>query len=318
MISASRAPPPPGVDRWPFMAKAAQLQGFARAPDVVHAHFGPEGEEMAALKHYRALRQPLVVSMHGFDLTRPVRRKDGVYPYLFTHADRIVVTTAFMAEQAQKLGCAPSKILQLPIGIRLERFPWSPRHWSPGETLKILSVSRLVEKKGIAYALRAVSRIAAAGVAVEYTVIGDGALRADLSRLAFDLGIDRAVRFRGALGREAVLEELARAQLFLLPSVTADDGDAEGQGMVLQEAQACGIPVIATRHGGLAEGCLEGISAILVPERDEGALAAAIQKMLDRHREWPEMGKAGRQLVETRYRLETHIGALEKLYRSLI
>lgn len=316
--AASRAYAGTGLDRWSFITRTAQLNGQLPGAQIVHAHFGPEGEEMAALKACGALKQPLVVSMHGFDLTRLPSQKKSPYPNLFLQASRIVVTTDFMAEKAMALGCPPERIRKIPIGIRLERFPFLERRWSQGEPLRVLSISRMVEKKGLQYSLAALGRAARAGIEVEYTVIGDGPLRAKLTESAQQLGLGSKVRFLGAQGRELILAELSQCHLFVLPSVTAEDGDAEGQGMVLQEAQACGIPCVVTRHGGLPEGCLENLSAVLVPERDSDALATAILHLQEQNQAWPAMGRAGRQLAEDRYSLTRHLDALEEVYASLI
>jgi colanic acid/amylovoran biosynthesis glycosyltransferase len=273
---------------------------------------------MACLKSCGALKVPLVVSLHGFDISRHQVKREDRYSNLFRYADRILVTTDFMANQALAFGCPDIKLLRLPIGIRLEQFTFRERQWRPGSVLHLLSVSRLVEKKGIEYGLRAVAELVADGLDVHYTVIGDGPLRGHLEQLAASLGIGRRALFVGALGREGVLAELDKCHLFLLPSVTAEDGDSEGQGMVLQEAQACGIPAVATRHGGLPEGCIENVTAKLVPERDAPALAGAVRELIEQRDQWPAMGYAGRDLIEKRYQICTQISALDKLYRSLL
>lgn len=284
---------------------------------LLHAHFGPVGEQLAFLKRAGLLYGPLLVSLHGYDVSRNIAALRKQYRYLFSTADRIVVTTGFMADRASNLGCADSKIVRNPIGIRLARFPFRPRSLTPGAPLRILSTARLVEKKGIEFALRAVGRLVARGQQVEYRIAGDGPLRTSLETLARQLGIAHCVHFLGALQRAAVEAELAHGQVFLFPSVTAADGDQEGQGMALIEAQACGMPCVASRSGGIPEVLQDAVNGYLVAERDDAAIAAAIERLVERSAEWPAMAAEGRRWVESRFDLERHLNMFDQLYAEL-
>lgn len=295
-----------------------RLRQFLAGEGVVHAHFGVIGERLALLRRAGILRKPLVVSLHGFDATRDEATLREGYRHLFRGADRIVVTTRFMAEQAAGLGCPSAKLVRSPIGIRLDRFTFHARAWSAREPLRLLSTARLVEKKGIEYAVRAVAVLAARGVSLQYRIVGDGPLRESLQRLAQDLGAAGAITFVGAQPREAVIRELAGCHVFLFPSVKAADGDQEGQGMALVEAQASGAPCVATRSGGIPEVLEDGSNGYLVPERDPAAIADAIERLAQRHSEWPEMGRLGRQRVERDFGLDRHLDDLERLYRDLL
>ncbi len=116
----------------------------------------------------------------------------------------------------------------------------------------------------------------------------------------------------------AQVAELYRSShLFLLPSVTAGDGDMEGQGLVLQEAQAAGLPVVSTRHNGIPEGVRDGETGFLVPERDPAALAERLTYLVEHPEVWPAMGHAGRALVEAEFDIEILNDHLVDIYRSL-
>jgi colanic acid/amylovoran biosynthesis glycosyltransferase len=95
------------------------------------------------------------------------------------------------------------------------------------------------------------------------------------------------------------------------------EGDAEGQGLFLQEAQACGLPVVATQHGALPEGLVPGTSGFLAPERDAEALAERLEFLVTHPEVWPEMGRAGRSFVEGRYDIGKLNAQLVELYRSV-
>lgn len=285
---------------------------------IIHAHFGDEGEKLAWAKACGAIKTPLVVSLHGFDVNQLLARGGSHYRTLFRHASRIIATTRFMAGQVMALGCPAEKLVRIPIGIRTATFPFAARHWNRPEPLRLLTVARLVEFKGVDVALRAVARVVATGAPIHYTVVGAGPLSESLKRLASTLGIAGNVTFLGALGREDVVRQYQSAHLFVFPSRTAQDGAQEGQGIVLQEAQACGLPVVATRHGGIPEGCQEGVSAVLVPENDDAALAAGLLQMIERRSTWGEMGQAGRTLVQNRFDLSGHLDRVEQVYRELL
>ena len=109
------------------------------------------------------------------------------------------------------------------------------------------------------------------------------------------------VRLLGAASSEEVLAALHRADAALAPSVTAADGDQDGPVNTLKEAMATGLPVIGTRHGGIPELVEQGVSGLLVPERDAEALARAIAHLMDAPGDWRRLGAAGRQKVVDRY-----------------
>jgi colanic acid/amylovoran biosynthesis glycosyltransferase len=108
------------------------------------------------------------------------------------------------------------------------------------------------------------------------------------------------------------------AHILLMPSITAANGDTEGQGLVLQEAQACGLPVLATDHNGFPEGMLPGLSGFLVPERDIESMAEKLAYMIEQPHLWPGWGRAGRAHIEAHYDIRKLSLRLEQLYRQAI
>src|SRR5262249_42879995 len=127
----------------------------------------------------------------------------------------------------------------------------------------------------------------------------------------------RAVVLHGALDGPGIRRLADRAHLFVLASVTVD-GDREGQGLALQEAQACGLPVIATIHGGLPEGLADGESGFLVPERDVGALAERINYLVTHPERWVSLGGKGREFVGKHFDIHKLNHNLIAIYESLI
>jgi colanic acid/amylovoran biosynthesis glycosyltransferase len=200
------------------------------------------------------------------------------------------------------------------MGLDLGAFAFRERSAPEDGGVRILSVGRLVEKKGFEYSIRAVAQVRARHRGVRYGIVGDGPRRPHLEELVTSLGLEGTVRFYGAAGREFVRRRLDEAHIFVAPSVTAANGDVEGQGLVLQEAQACGIPVLATKHDGLPEGMLPGQSGFLVPERNAPDMAARLEYMLERADLWAEWGRAGRRHVKEHYDIRLLSRQLEGLY----
>jgi colanic acid/amylovoran biosynthesis glycosyltransferase len=167
--------------------------------------------------------------------------------------------------------------------------------------------------------LRAVRILLDRGVDVEYRILGDGPRRERLTALVAELGVKDRVTLHGRHGQETVRDGLEGSDVLVAASVTAADGDEEGIPNVLKEAMAVGLPVVGTRHAGIPELIEDGVSGFLVPERDEAALADALQRLAWAPTEWAAMGRAGRAKIEQDYdinRLNDRLaGLLEYLIR---
>jgi colanic acid/amylovoran biosynthesis glycosyltransferase len=291
---------------------SALLDGNGRY-DVAHAHFGPVADRYRFVRDL--WRVPLVASFHGYDVGAWPRRKGhNVYAHLFRTADIITANSDYTRRSLEALGCPPSKIRLLHMGLDTSDFAFHERTPPRDAAVEILSVGRLVEKKGFAYGIEAVAKVRQQYPAITYTIVGEGPLQETLWALARQLGLEGMVNFCGAGSPELVRAKMAQAHLFVAPSVTAEDGDMEGQGLVLQEAQACGLPVLATDHDGLPEGMAAGRSGFLVPERDSHSLVERLLYMIEHPQCWPEWGRAGRQHVEAHYDVRKLNLQLEGIY----
>jgi colanic acid/amylovoran biosynthesis glycosyltransferase len=139
-----------------------------------------------------------------------------------------------------------------------------------------------------------------------------------MEALIRDLELRDAVTLLGRRSRESFIEELDRAHIYIQPSRTAADGDSEGGApTTLLEAQACGLPIIATRHADIPQIVREGDSAMLCDEADVGALAACISVLASSPQRWPSMGRSGRAHVEARHDVRRLATKLEILYATL-
>lgn len=301
-----------------FLYASARHVNGTHHYDVAHCHFAPNGIIGIGLRDAGLLRaRRIVTTFHGRDVhvglpkfAPRVRRR------LFDQCDGFTVNSDYTARSVVDLGGRETDICKLPVGLEVDRFDFQKRTRTSGESVRVLTVGRLVEKKGIEYAIRAIAQLSD-DIDVTYRIVGGGPLRDELERLTRRLGVTSRVTFLGALSHTRVREQYRWAHLFTLPSVIASSGDKEGQGLVLQEAQACGLPVVATRHNGFPDSVREEESALLVPERDPCALAQALRQLVQQEERWPEMGTAGRSFVEQNFDIEILNDRLAEIYRSL-
>ncbi len=293
-------------------------------PSLVHAHFGVEG--VYALQLAQRLKVPLVTTFHGFDATTTLSGLVGSGKVswmnyalhrreLARHGALFVCVSDYIRQRVLELGFPPARTVTHHIGIDTAVIrPGSPQR----ACKRIVHVARLVEKKGTAYLLSAFAAVAREEPHAELVIIGDGPLRKALTLQAQQLGVAAQVRFLGALPHEQVLTQVAGARVFCLPSVTARSGDAEGLPISILEAAAMGVPVLATRHSGIPDAVVDGVTGCLVAERDSDALAQCLRRLLGDADLSRDMGQAGRAMVEAKFDIRQQTGALEALYESIL
>jgi len=286
--------------------------------DIVHCHFGPNGIIGIKLKQF-GVRCKIITSFHGDD-ANSIPRIYGrdIYKELFSNCDCFTANTNFTKNNIVQLGCSSLLIDIIPVGLKIEEFQYIPRHFNTGDRIKILTVGRLVEKKGHFYAIQAISKLINIYNNVEYIIVGDGPLKPFLQRFAEKKGISEHVTFLGNLDQEKIVEIYRSAHIFVLPSVTARNSDREGQALVLQEAQLMGLPVISTLHNGIPDGVLDGKSGFLVPEKDVDALVEKLIYLIKNPTLWDAIGTAGRMFVESRYDINILNDNLIRVYKKTL
>ncbi len=261
--------------------------------DVIHSHFGPVGVRAIKLRELGALHGPVITSFYGYDAGRRWSQND--YDMLFEKGDLFIALSQSMRSSLLSLGCDPDRIRIHRLGIDIDRFIPGPR--TKRTALHVLSVARLVPKKGIEFGLDAVAELLRRRVEVRYTIVGGGLLRRSLERRAAKLGIYGQVRFLGPQTPARVVELMHEADVLVAPSVTSDDGDIEGTPVAILEAQACGLPVVATRHAGIPEIVNEGESGYLAVERNSVQLADLLERFVESPSLRVTMGNEGRAAV---------------------
>jgi colanic acid/amylovoran biosynthesis glycosyltransferase len=287
--------------------------------DVIHCHFGPIGELGRRLRRIGALEGRLITTFHGYDVGHFLKEQgENAYNDLFREGDLFTYSSNFVGERLMHAGCPPDKSIRFRLGVDLRQFSFSERYVWPGEPIRVITVARLAEKKGLEYSIQAVAEVIKAHPVLRYDIVGGGPLRQHLSHLIHKLKVEDNVKMLGPKSRDELRALYARAHIFLLTSVTSSTGDQEGQGLVLQEAQAVGLPVICTNHNGFPEGILPGQSGFLVPERDVGATAHQLTELIKDPSRWAEIGRNGRRFVECEFDLDKRNSALLEVYKGLI
>jgi colanic acid/amylovoran/stewartan biosynthesis glycosyltransferase WcaL/AmsK/CpsK len=266
---------------------------LGRRYDVIYCFWGGNGMDFIILKdvfpHVRFVNRfggddYDLGDEWGPDALAPLR--DGADAF-------IVQTDSYGRATLLRYGFPDAKIVTYRHVIALREIPFRERHFD-GKRLRIVTVARLVEKKGLEHGIRAVAELRARNpqLRLEYRIIGGGPLLARLTETINRLEMGDSVELLGPRTSPEVMRWIAESDVFLLPSVM------EQAGYVLLEAQASGLPVVATRVGGVPEMVREGRSALLVPAADTVALAAALQQLVDQPERWPLMGREGRAHVE--------------------
>lgn len=294
-----------------------KLFNYFKESDIIHAHFEQMATIAVAIREYGA-KGAIVTSFHGGDCNLYSSSLKRRYRKIFSLSDLITANSQYIKSKLINLGCPDSKIVIIPETIDVSRFKFRCRKRIDRE-IRFLTVARLVEKKGIEYSLRAFAKVFKNNPLIHYAIVGDGPLKIKLYNLAEELQILIAVDFKGALCLDKVIEEYEKAHIFILASCSVIDRDnEEGQGVVLQEAQAVGLPVIATRHNGFPEGVVENKSAFLVPERNVEALAEKMTYLIEHPELWREMGIIGRKFVEDKYDMDVVMFKLDQYYKQIV
>lgn len=267
-----------------FLQAFYEAVPFAGRPayDALVCHFGENGNRVAELLAVGATRGRVLTFFHGADITRYViDRGERVYDALFKAGALFLPISERWKKRLLELGCPPARIRIHHMGIDCGRFAFRPRRAQLEGSFRIVSVARLVEKKGLTHAIQALSQLRVPpGLSWHYEIIGDGPLMAELAQQVRALGLEGRVTLSGWRDQAYVVAALNEADVLAAPSVTAADGDQEGIPVALMEAMASGLPVISTYHSGIPELITDGVSGLLVPERDAAALGAAIERLM--------------------------------------
>jgi glycosyltransferase involved in cell wall biosynthesis len=294
-------------------------------PKILHAHFAVDA--VYALPIAEKLGIPLVTTLHGFDVTRhdlsllASCRPALVNSVLWRNSlkksgDLFICVSDFIRRAALQKGFPEEKLVVHYIGTNVDLKKPKSMDWA--ERKNIIHVARLTEKKGTLFLLRAMARLRTDFPTAHLVIVGEGELRRSLEQEVSTLGIGAQVTFVGAKPFEETQELISRSSMLILPSITAKNGDAEGLGIVMQEAASYGIPVVVSDSGGIAEAVVDGKTGYVVPERDVEALAARMGLLLRDTEMARQMGINARAHVEKNFDIKKQSAKLETIYDEVI
>lgn len=282
--------------------------------DVIHCHFGHLGVLGLQLKEVGAIQGKLYTTFHAWDMTEYLQEAGAhAYQPLFGQGDRFLPISQYWQNRLIELGCPADKITVHHMGIDSQKFPFIARQRPTNDPVRITTVARLVEKKGVEYGIRAIAKLKQT-YPLTYTIIGDGPLRPVLEALITELGVDAIVELLGWQSQDQIIDLLNQTHLLLAPSVTGHKGDQEGIPVALMEAMAMGLPVVSTRYSGIPELVEHDVSGFLLPERDPDAIAQKLTYLIEHPERWISMGKAGRAHVQSHFDIQQLTQHLVALY----
>lgn len=281
--------------------------------DVVLAEYGFMG--VAVMEACRILRVPLVVHFHGIDAHGDsiVCHNRDSYQELFASAVATVAVSKDMKRQLMSLGCPASKIVVSPYGVDCERFS----NAQPGMAPPVLvAVGRMVEKKGLHLTLLAFAEVLRAEPDAQLRIVGDGRLFGVCQDIVQSLAIERSVKFLGAQNHEVVQQEMRNARGFVQHSIRAADGDSEGCPVAVLEASASGLPVVATRHAGIADVVVDEETGLLMDERDVQGMSRKMLEVIRNPQLAGELGARGAARVRMFFTMDQSIGRLRRVLNA--
>jgi len=306
-------------------------------PDVVHSHFWMSG--LAAMSGadgcgLSAVRPPVLHTFHALGSVK--RRHQGaadtspaervwLEPRVGRHADGVIATCEDEVGELRALGIPTHHVEVAPCGVDAELFAHEGPTEARGARFRILSVGRLVRRKGVDLVIRALALLRERGFGengfgeVELEIVGSGESSgaddpeiARLSALAEKFGVSEQVHFRGSLPQDRIPALLRSADAVVCAPWY------EPFGIVPLEAMACGTPVVAAAVGGLNNSVLHGVTGLHVPPRDPEAIAEALTRLLLDRGFREALGRAGRSRVEAEYTWDRVAERTEAIYERAL
>jgi glycosyltransferase involved in cell wall biosynthesis len=289
---------------------AAHLLG-ERAVNHLHAHF-VERAATVALVASRLLEIPYSLAVHaGEDIyVHPV-----LLPEKFSEAKFVISCTQYNLDYLKQEGIPglDGKTFCIHHGLDVQRYPPATR---PQDPPLLVSVARLVEKKGLEYLIRACRQLRDQGRDFVCHIVGSGPARRRLEALIAELSLQDTVKLCGVVPHEQVIEQYDQATIFVLPCIRGDDGSLDGIPNVLAEAMAMKLPVVSTTVSAIPELVDDQVNGLLVAPRDEELLVAALARLLDDPDLREDLGKNARQAVIEKFDIERNVRLVYDVFVS--
>ena len=308
-------PPPRPITRQPeFFPYNLPALLAEHQPALVHVYYGHK-----AVKYLDMLLKwggPFVVSFHGVDVVKFVDTPGyvGELQRVFSHARLVLARSESLLERLRALGCPPEKLRLNRTPIPLDDIAFRERQPPADGEWRLLQACRLIPKKGLYTTLAALPAVIARHPKVRFVLCGTGPEEKRFATQVHARGLQDHVVMSGWMNQKDLLRAYASAHVFLHPSELTASGDQEGVPNSMLEAMASGLPVVATRHGGIPEAVTDGVDGLLVAEKDAAALAEALCTLLSQPEMLALFSREASRSVRAAYGAEAAIGAMEDCY----
>mgnify|MGYP000864548812 FL=1 len=274
---------------------------------VCIAHFGSSGVIFDYFRQAKLLKCSRQFTIfHGYEISRYDELKVWENEYCKLGGVLLPISNHWK-EKLISLGVKENSIKVLHMGVNVERFTFNDK--SISKPLRVLSVARATEKKGLKYAIEA---ILDSDLDVEYIIIGDGNQLPKLKSLASAHANGSRIKFKGAQSSDYVAQSLSSSDVFLLPSIRDSNGDKEGIPVSLMEAMSCGVIVLSTYHSGIPELIEDRKTGFLVPEKCADGIQEKLVEIIE-HKNLTDIRRRARVKVETEFNAKTLIDDLVKI-----
>ncbi|MBC1520285.1 glycosyltransferase [Listeria aquatica] len=277
-----------------------------KSSDAVICHYGPNGNIAAFYKKNRLLKERTMVFFHGQDVTAFVKKwGEEVYRPLFAQKIELLPVSHFFAKKLTALGAKQEQIDVHRMGIHLGKIEFVRSIEKKRQQIKLLSIGRLTEKKGMDTVIKMMSCLKKAScISVQLTIIGGGGLQQELEDLSKQLEVANDIIFAGYKTQSEIDAAIFEADLLVQLSRTAESGDMEGIPMVLMEAMARGILVLSTKHSGIPELVKHNETGFLVPENAPKEAADEVIRIFSGEVARDKISYQARQEIERNFNLE--------------
>jgi colanic acid/amylovoran biosynthesis glycosyltransferase len=301
-----------------------QLPANLDSYDIIYCQFGEAGKELIDfLQDSVLVHAKIVTCFRGADVTS---HQPEYYQKLFDQGTLFLPVCEHFKNKLIALGCNDQKIVVHRSGIDthfflLKKGALMPPPRSLDQTrdghIKLISVCRITDKKGLLYSLQALAQLISTYPNLHYTIIGSGKRYDQTIKKIDALNITNNVTLLGYQTQDQIVKHLHSADIFILTSITPKDNNQEGIPNSLKEAMACGLPVISTYHAGIPELVEHNKSGLLVPEKDADAIAQQISYLIENKHVWPQLCRAARQEIVKNYEKKGVNKKLEQLFYNL-
>jgi len=283
--------------------------------DAILCHFGPQGAQISNVCHRAGV--PLVVHFHGYDafVHQTIAEYSGAYRNMFEKAAYIIAVSEDMRKQLVGLGATVGKVILRPYGVDTTMFIDA----QPAINGKVLLfVGRFTAKKDPVSLLKAFHHARQAVPDARLIMIGRGELHQLVLKTIDELNLQDSVEILGWQKPEEIARRMQQARAYVQHSVFAPNGDSEGSPVSIIEAAGSGLPVVSTRHAGIKESVIEGVTGYLVDEGDWQGMGENMIKLLNDAELAGKMGQAGRRHILEHYDIRQQMEKLQEILKQAV